>query len=124
MSDEPLLHVAERADYEACRADPHYAPAAYETEGFVHLCRPAQLAGVLERYYRGREGLLLLELDPKAFDAELVFEDTTGGGERFPHLYGPIPRAAVRAERAIRTDGAGIMTTVTPSSPDAEAPGT
>jgi Uncharacterized protein conserved in bacteria len=109
VSDEPLLHVAERTAWEAARASGPYAPAAFEAEGFVHLCRPAQLPGVLERYYRDREDLLLLELDASALEAEVRFEDTTGRGEPFPHLYGPIPLAAVRAVRGIRTDAAGHM---------------
>lgn len=111
MSGEPLLHVAERDAFAARRDDSHYAPAAFAAEGFVHLCTPAQLAGVLERYYRDREDLLLLVLEADALDAELRWEDTTGRGERFPHLYGPIPRAAVREARAIRTDAAGGLST-------------
>lgn len=107
--------MAERAEYEACLCGTHYAPSRYDVEGFVHLCRPAQLAGVLERYYRDREDLLLLVLETGAFDAELVFEDTTGSGERFPHLRGAIPHVAVRAVRGIRTDGAGGVSAGAPA---------
>ncbi|MEE4301838.1 MAG: DUF952 domain-containing protein [Pseudomonadales bacterium] len=112
---ERLLHVAERAEYEACLGGTHYAPSGYDVEGFIHLCRPVQLAGVLERYYRDREDLLLLVLETEAFDAELVFEDTTGRGERFPHLRGAVPLAAVRAVRGIRTDGAGRVSAGAPA---------
>ena len=109
MSPDILLHVAERAEYEAARSAgaTHYAPGAFEAEGFVHLCRPDQLAGVLQRYYRNREDLLLLHLDAAAFDAELRMEDGTGRGERFPHLYGPVPLRAVREVWPFGTDAAG-----------------
>jgi glutathione S-transferase len=95
---EPLLHVALRDELEAARGGSHYSPAGFPDEGFVHCCRPGQLAGVLERYFRGRDDLVLLELDPAALDARLVEEDTTGRGERFPHLYGPVPWRAVQRE--------------------------
>lgn len=109
MSAEPLLHVALADEYDAARAEQatHYAPGAFASEGFVHLCRPHQLAGVLARYFTGRDDLVLLALDAGSFDAELREEDTTGRGEAFPHLYGPVPFAAVQAARAIRTDAAG-----------------
>ncbi len=106
---EPLLHVAERDVFEASRTGTHYAPAAFAEEGFVHCCTDAQLAGVLQRYYRDRDDLVRLLLDADALDAPLRFEDTTGRGEAFPHIYGPIPHAAVRAQRSIRTDAGGAL---------------
>lgn len=96
--DAPLLHVALRGELEAARGGTHYAPSGFADEGFVHCCRPGQLAGVLARYFRGRDDLVLLELDPAALDAAVVEEDTTGRGERFPHLYGPVPWRAVQRE--------------------------
>ena len=105
----PLLHVADRAAFEASAADTHYAPAAFADEGFVHCCTPGQLPGVLERYYRGRDDLVLLLLDADALDAPLRFEDTTGRGETFPHVYGPLPLAAVRARRPFATDADGAL---------------
>lgn len=125
MSVLPLLHVAVRTEYEAAAHASHYAPAAFADEGFVHLCRPDQLAGVLGRYFRDRDDLVLLLLDAEALDARLVEEDTTGRGEAFPHLYGPVPMAAVRSARAFRTDAGGGLIPVAADapggSPDPEA---
>jgi uncharacterized protein (DUF952 family) len=90
-----LLHLALQADLDACAALDHYRPAAFDAEGFVHCCRETQLAGVLERYFRDRAGVVLLEIDPGRLTVPVVEEDTTGRGEVFPHIYGPIPWAAV-----------------------------
>ena len=91
---DQILHLAVRAEWEQ-RADGHYAPTGMERDGFVHLCTRDQLDGVVDRYYRGRDDLLLVTVRTDRLDAPLVWEDTTGSGERFPHLYGPIALAAV-----------------------------
>lgn len=92
---EALLHLVPRADWESA-GDP-YAPASLATEGFVHLCTPAQAAGVARRFFAGRDDLLVLVLDPARLPP-LRWEDSYGHG-LFPHACGPIPRAAVAAVR-------------------------
>lgn len=91
-----LIHVATTEDWEARTAD-RYQPAGLAGEGFVHCCVAGQLAGVLDRYYQGREDLVILRIDPAGLTSDVVWEDTTGRGERFPHVYGPIDTAAVVA---------------------------
>ncbi len=93
----PILHLAADADW-AARTATHYAPAAFAAEGFVHCSTAEQLPGVVERYYRGRTDVRLLTIDPARLDAPLLWEDTTGRGEDFPHVYGPIALAAVMAD--------------------------
>lgn len=89
-----IHHLASLEDWER-RTTEHYEPAGLASEGFVHLCSPEQLAGVVERYYQGRDDLILLTVDAARFGANLVWEDLTGSGEEFPHVYGPLELAAV-----------------------------
>ncbi|MDZ7826286.1 MAG: DUF952 domain-containing protein [Gammaproteobacteria bacterium] len=49
--------------------------------------------------------LVLLELDASALPVAPVEEDTTGRGERFPHLYARIPWSAMRHRRPLATGG-------------------
>lgn len=91
-----LFHLATADDWDARTAD-HYRPAGLADEGFVHCSDRHQLPGVIERYYQGRDDLVLLTIDPAGLTSDVVWEDTTGRGERFPHVYGPIPLAAVVA---------------------------
>jgi uncharacterized protein (DUF952 family) len=66
--------------------------------GFIHLCTAEQVAGVLERFYRGVDDLVMLHIDEQRVRAPIVFEDVPGADEPFPHLYGPLePSAVVRA---------------------------
>lgn len=96
-----LLHIATTADWDA-RSDAHYRPAGLAAEGFVHCCDRSQLTGVIDRYYRGRDDLILLHLDPAGLIADVIWEDSTGSGERFPHVYGPIDSAAVVGASPVR----------------------
>lgn len=93
---DQIHHLAARQDWDS-RSASHYSPAGLETEGFIHLCTRDQLAGVVDRYYRGRDDLVLLTVRTDRLDAPLRWEDTTGSGQRFPHLYGPLALVAVLA---------------------------
>lgn len=79
-----------------------YVPASLTQEGFVHLSGPHQVRRVAEARFAGREDLLLLVIDPQRLDVAVVWEDTSGDGEAFPHAhaYGSLPRSAVVAAHA------------------------
>ena len=77
------------------RQSGQYECDSLSTEGFIHCCLQAQLSGVIERYYQGVTDVVLLGLDPDQFQSELRYENTVGGTETFPHIYGPINWAAV-----------------------------
>ena len=89
-----IFHVARNADWQESVGHDQYAPTAFKAEGFIHCCEPAQLPGVLQRYFNGQKDLLLLHLDKKKLMASLKYERSTGN-ELFPHLYGVINKAAV-----------------------------
>jgi len=101
-----LMHLALAAELAASAENDIYAPAGFATEGFIHCCWPKQLAGVIERYYQGRDDLVLLDLDQRAFGKTLVEEDP-GNGEKFPHLYAHIPLSTITAKRVLLLDGNG-----------------
>ena len=89
-----LLHVADPATYRM--ANDVYSPSSLDSAGFVHCCRPAQLSGVLERWFGSSDELLLLTLDEGVL-AESIKDEAGPGGQLFPHLYGSIPKSSVLA---------------------------
>ena len=98
-----LLHLAVAAEWERARSAGTYERSTIDTsleeEGFIHCSFPHQVQATADRYYRGRDDIVLLRVDPARVDAEVVVEEASSG-ERFPHVYGPIPVAAVvSAER-------------------------
>lgn len=92
-----LHHLALAADWEAAAATGEYRTSTLgrtlEEEGFIHLSRPEQVAATADRFYRGRSDVVLLDVDPALVGAPVV-EDPVGD-DRYPHLYGPLPVAAV-----------------------------
>ncbi|MGA5469148.1 DUF952 domain-containing protein [Streptomyces arboris] len=101
---EPLLHLAEAPLWEAARGTGTYEMSTrgrtLQEEGFIHLSLAHQLPGVARMLY-GSEGgagghdLVVLAVDPAHLTAPLRYEAMKPGGEEFPHLYGPLPVAAV-----------------------------
>jgi uncharacterized protein (DUF952 family) len=91
-----LYHLVSRGEFEAATAAGPYRPAAFEREGFVHCSYLRQLAAVANRIFTGRKDLVVLEIDPAQLDCRLVDENLEGGIERYPHVYGAIPVAAIR----------------------------
>ena len=77
-----------------------YEPAAFGREGFIHCSYAHQVAGVANRIFKGRQDLVLLEIDPARLDCTVVDENLEGGSELFPHIYGRLQMSAVIAVRA------------------------
>lgn len=91
-----LYHITAGDDWAAARADGVYAADSLAAEGFIHLSTRDQVLWVAERFYRGRQGLVLLAVDPARLGAELRYEEAEPG-RRFPHLYGTLNLDAVAA---------------------------
>lgn len=66
--------------------------------GFVHLSSQAQVHLPANRLFAGRTDLVLLYLDPDRLGSPVRWEPGVPGDPQamlFPHLYGPLPMAAV-----------------------------
>ncbi|MFC9790285.1 DUF952 domain-containing protein [Rhodococcus sp. NPDC127528] len=86
--------------WERARVTGRRVPETFAADGFVHLSTTAQVHLPANRHFAGRTDLVLLYLDPSRLDAELRWEPgvpTDPASMRFPHLYGPLPAAAVVA---------------------------
>jgi uncharacterized protein (DUF952 family) len=75
-------------------------PPSLQTEGFVHLSLDSQVVGSRQRHFSAvaAEELLVVEVDAALLDAPLRWEAPPGRpGERYPHVYGPLPLRAIRS---------------------------
>ena len=91
-----ILHIATPGEWAAAQRSGTVSPASLAGEGFVHCSTRAQLPATLGRHFRGAGPLVVLVLDPDAIAADLRWDESYPG-ERFPHVYAPIPVAAVVA---------------------------
>ena len=90
-----ILHITVRAQWNAAREAGAYRGDTLATEGFIHCSEPAQVLGVSNAIFRGRQDLVLLCIDPGRIIVEIRYEAAPGTAERFPHIYGPLNLDAV-----------------------------
>ncbi|MCK7594231.1 DUF952 domain-containing protein [Pseudomarimonas salicorniae] len=91
----PLFHFAHPDDWARAQRSGEYVPADYAREGFIHCATAEQVPGVVERHLRGGGPRIRLRLDPEALRTHLQFEWSAASQDLYPHLFAPIPLAAV-----------------------------
>jgi uncharacterized protein (DUF952 family) len=75
------------------------APGPGSAAQFIHLSAPEQVHLPANRLFHGRQDLVLLHIDPALLDSPVRWESgvpTDPEAMLFPHLYGPLPVAAVK----------------------------
>ena len=90
-------------DWDSARAAGEYRVSTrgmtLDQQGFIHCSYPNQIETVANAFYHDVAELVLLHIEPTLLDdAEVKLEPGANGeSELFPHVYGPIPTAAVIA---------------------------
>ncbi len=90
----PIHHIALLDEWVAATTAGEYRRSTRERsldeEGFIHCSTPDQWEATYERFYVDcDEPLVLLTIDPTLVPCDIRVEDG------FPHIYGPLPTAAV-----------------------------
>lgn len=97
-SANTLVHLCGRDEWAAASVSGEHRPPSLSDVGFVHLSSVEQVHLPANRLYAGRADLVLLYLNPERLAAPVIWEGgvaTDPVSMRFPHLYGPLPVAAV-----------------------------
>lgn len=77
-----------------------------QRDGFVHLSTAAQVRDTATRHFREPREVWLLEVAVIALAPDTLRWEPSRGGQLFPHVYGDIPRSAVRSAWLVsRGDG-------------------
>ena len=93
--------IVDAAEWRAAVAEGRYDGAPVDmSDGYIHMSADAQLAETSRRHFAGRKDLLLLTVNLSRFGDALIWEPSRGG-DLFPHLYAPLPVAAITASRAM-----------------------
>ncbi|MFJ5987698.1 DUF952 domain-containing protein [Lentzea sp. NPDC092896] len=88
-----LLHIITTAGWAAAQSAGSIPPA--EGEEFVHCSDRGVVHVTAGKFFHGQSGLLLLVVDPKLLGVPVRWEAVADSPLWFPHVYGPIPVAAV-----------------------------
>ncbi|RJO69484.1 DUF952 domain-containing protein [Nocardia panacis] len=97
---DTLVHLCTATEWHSARPTGAYRAPSLAEVGFIHLSAPNQVHLPANRLYAGRRDLVLLRLDPARLGAPVEWEPGVPSDPEsmlFPHLYGPLPVAAVRA---------------------------
>ncbi|MGZ8552510.1 MAG: DUF952 domain-containing protein [Chitinophagaceae bacterium] len=90
-----IYHVTTAAEWNAAKQKGFYEAASLKEEGFIHCSQEQQVAGVLERYFAGKTGLVKLVIDTDKLTSRFVFDWSPSTRDTFPHVYGPVVVEAV-----------------------------
>ena len=92
--EKMIYHIVDKTTWTQSVKEGSYWPKN-SSESFIHASNYDQIAGTLEKYFRQKEGLLLLTIDPLKVMAEIRYEDLAGEGKLFPHIYGRLNSDAI-----------------------------
>jgi len=111
---DTLWHLAEPGEWAAAEQTGSYTGStkgrSLAEVGFVHCSFAAQLPAVAAAIYAGTPELVLLQIDPGLLGGTVVrVEPVPGTSEEFPHVYGPIPTAALTSVSRVQVDAAGRL---------------
>jgi uncharacterized protein (DUF952 family) len=100
MTQDPIYHIALEMEWREAieRKEPYGRSTLGKSQaevGFIHCSFASQVEMIARLIYRGREDVLLLVIDPSRVDSEIRIENLEGGDDRYPHIYGELPVAAV-----------------------------
>jgi uncharacterized protein (DUF952 family) len=90
-----IYHITTRDDWDAAQATDAYIADSLESEGFIHCSTAGQVQATANRFFSGRQDLVLLNIDEKKVPAEIKYENLEGGMDLFPHIYGPLTLGAI-----------------------------
>jgi len=105
---EAIYHMCRRDEWEAAEASGFYRGSSQDrADGFIHFSTAAQIRESARKHRAGQTDLLLLAVDPAKLGAALRWEAARSGA-LFPHLYGPLPLAAVSRAEPLPLGGDGL----------------
>lgn len=119
---QPIYHMCTKAEWKTAEAEGVYRGSSQDAaDGFIHFSTKEQVAVSAAKHRAGQTGLVLLSVDPGSLGDALKWEPSRGGA-LFPHLYGPLPLAAVTGvdDLPLGDDGQHLF----PSAPAISVPET
>ena len=117
-SDEPIFHMALPDDWAAAFTTGEYRMSTrgvtLEQEGFIHCSTRAQMQDTANRFYGDVDQLVVLTIDPQLVPSPIRWEPPAPGDDTlFPHIYGPIPIAAVNVATPWQRAGGAVWSIAT-----------
>ena len=98
-SDRHLYHLALADEWAEAIQHGTYRRStlgrSLEEQGFIHCSFAEQVQLIADVIYRGRDDVVLVEIDPTLVGPDIRVENLDGGAVPFPHIYGALAIDAV-----------------------------
>ena len=92
-----IYKILPRTEWTAAQAAGVFTGSAVDlADGYIHFSTGPQAAETARRHFAGKADRVVLEIEAADLGEALVWEPSRGG-DLFPHLYGHLAVAAVRA---------------------------
>lgn len=104
----PIFHMCHASEWDAAVASGEHPGSSQDVaDGFIHFSNARQIPGSAAKHRAGQPGLVLLTVDADMLGETLRWEPSRDD-QLFPHLYGPLPVAAVTRVDPLPLDDAGV----------------
>ncbi len=102
-----IYKICETAQWAQAERNGAFRGSAVDlSDGYIHFSTGAQVADTAAKHFAGMSDLVLVAVEAEDLGGALKWERSRGGA-LFPHLYGPLPMAAVRWVQALQLDDDG-----------------
>ena len=107
MTTQLIYHVCEAEEWFLAKISGIYSGSSQDQkDGFIHFSSGLQVIGSVAKHRAGQDNLILLEVDAQKLGSALKWE-LSRNDEKFPHLYGDLPVAAVTRSFALTLNSSG-----------------
>jgi uncharacterized protein (DUF952 family) len=95
MATKFIYHICQENEWDAAKISGIYTGSSQDQkDGFIHFSSGLQIVQSAAKHRAGQDNLILLEVDEHKLGPSLHWE-LSRNDEKFPHLYGKLPVAAV-----------------------------
>lgn len=85
-----IYHFITQSDWDKAKTQNSYSPQSLAKEGFIHASTKEQILPTANRRFKGRKDLLILTIDTAKVIPKIIYEFSSGSGEKHPHIYGAL----------------------------------
>jgi len=104
-----IYHITRPEVWQESARTGSYLPENFDKDGFIHCSKKEQIPNVGNRFYSDQSGLIVLSINLSKIEAAIKWENSEGGEELFPHIYGPLNIEAVEFFAPFEKDPKGVF---------------
>ncbi len=115
MRKSMIYHITTLQAWKQAKSEEAYTADSFNSEGFIHCSTADQVQATANRFFHGRQDLVMLHIDDLMLGSVLKYENLEGGGELFPHLYAVLPLNAIRKVQTLLPNADGSFEIILPN---------